>query len=77
MTSRALLTLLAVVMVAGCATVSESRLNPFNWFGRSESSAVVTQSPNADPRNLVSQVVSLRVEQVPGGAIIHATGLPP
>lgn len=25
---------LACVVLAGCATVRESRLNPFNWFGR-------------------------------------------
>ena len=77
MTSRVLLALMVAISIAGCARVSESRLNPFNWFGRSESAEVVQQAPNADPRNLVTQVISLRVEQVPAGAIIHATGLPP
>jgi len=66
-----------VITVAGCSRVAESRFNPFNWFGRSEKAEVVTSNPNADPRPLVAQVVSLRVEQVPGGAIIHSTGLPP
>lgn len=30
------LLILATVALTGCATVSESRLNPFNWFGSSE-----------------------------------------
>ena len=29
------LLILATVMLTGCATISESRLNPFNWFGSS------------------------------------------
>ncbi len=77
MTGRIIFALLMVTMVASCSRVAESRLNPFNWFGGSRSAEVVTANPNADPRRLVSQIVSLRVEQVPGGAIIRATGLPP
>ena len=69
--------LAGVATLVGCARVSESRLNPLNWFGKSESAQVVmaTQS-DTDPRRLVSQVVTLRAEPVPGGAIIRATGLP-
>ena len=67
-----------VATIAGCARVTESRLNPFNWFGRSENAEVVVATdPNQDPRGLVAQIVTLRVEKVPGGAIIRATGLPP
>lgn len=62
--------------VAGCARVSESRLNPLNWFGRSETVDTDTTNVSADPRPLVSQVTDLRLEKVPGGAIIQATGLP-
>jgi hypothetical protein len=52
-------------------------LNPLNWFGKSESAEVVTATQaDTDPRRLVSQVVALRAEPVPGGAIIRATGLP-
>ncbi len=76
MSGRIIFTLVLVAMVASCARVSESRLNPLNWFGRSQSAQVVTADPNADPRRLVDQVLSLRVEQVPGGAIIRAVGLP-
>lgn len=73
---RIILALLVVGTVAGCARLSESRLNPFNWFGRAEKTTVVTTAPNADPRPLVPQVIELRVEPVPGGAIVRATGLP-
>ncbi len=77
MTGRIILALMVVVTAAGCSRVTESRLNPFNWFGRSQSSESVTNAPNPnDSRPLISQIVSLRVEQVPGGAIVHATGLP-
>ena len=69
--------LLLVATTASCGRVAESRLNPMNWFGRSENTVVSAQPVATDPRNLVSQVLSLRVEQVPGGAIVHATGLPP
>lgn len=76
MTSRIILALMVVFTIASCSRVAESRFNPFNWFGRSEKTEVVTTNAYADPRPLVAQVVSLRVEQVPGGAIIHSAGLP-
>lgn len=77
MTGRIILALMVVGTLAGCARVAESRFNPLNWFGRSERAQVVTADPNADPRPLVAQIITLRVEQAPGGAIIRATGLPP
>lgn len=79
MTNRKTLLLwLAIASLSGCATVSESRFNPFNWFGQSETSpapepVVVVQ----DSRPLVPQITALVVERTPGGAIIRATGLPP
>jgi len=77
MTRRIILALAGVAALAGCATVKESRLNPLNWFGKSESAEVVTTTQaSSDPRPLVAQVVTLRAEPVPGGAIIRATGLP-
>lgn len=79
MTGRVLITLVVVVAIAGCARVSESRFNPFNWFGRSErvATAVAAPGPGVPQANLVAQVTTLRVEKSPGGAIIRATGLPP
>ena len=54
-----------------------SRLNPFQWFKRSAPVAVVATETPADPRPLVADVLSMKIEAYPGGAIIRATGLPP
>lgn len=70
--------LMVLGLLAGCGDGSGSRLNPFNWFGRSE---VVVTAPGSsvpvDPRPLVASVTGLVVEPYPGGAIVRATGLPP
>ncbi|SMX34650.1 hypothetical protein [Actibacterium lipolyticum] len=69
----------AVLLIGACSTVSESRLNPFNWFGGStEETLSVSEVPAApvERRWLVDQVVSMQIERVPGGAIVRATGLP-
>ena len=66
------------LMMTACARVSESRLNPLNWFGRdSEEEKVDTIEERGDPRPLVAEVTSLVIEPTPTGAIIRATGLPP
>lgn len=72
-----------LVTLSACGGVRESRLNPFNWFGRSEARASSSRE-NAekfvrpgDQRPLVDQVISMAVEQTPEGAILRATGLPP
>lgn len=68
----------AVTVVAGCATVRDSRVNPFNWFGRSEPVAAVSpEATQDDGRNQVAQVSELFLEPASGGAILRATGLPP
>lgn len=80
---KTLLAALAVTLTLGaCASVRESRLNPFNWFGRSEARAARAvaadeYAPAADPRPRVDQVIAMAVEPIPGGAILRATGLPP
>ena len=81
--ARAVIAAVLVLSTAvGCARVSDSRLNPFNWFGGStESTGLAPDGGFAeiapDRRNLVDQVTQLRVERTPGGAVIRATGLPP
>ena len=70
--------LVCAVVLSGCARVSESRFNPFNWFGGgNEEERVAVAEDTADPRPLVAEVTSLAVERTPTGAIIRATGLPP
>ena len=78
MHSKHLIGLCLIFLVAGCARVSESRLNPFNWFGGSEEVQVLVEDPifELDPRPLVESVTDLTVERTPGGAIIRASGLP-
>ncbi|MFA5538913.1 MAG: hypothetical protein WCZ72_11335 [Gemmobacter sp.] len=74
---KPLIAALAMVLFVGaCGAARESRLNPFNWFGRSEQTAAVAVE-TADTRPLVEQVVTLAVEPTSDGAIVRATGLPP
>ena len=79
MGTRALLLIMVLATAAGCGRIADSRLNPFNWFGRDR--AIETTAPEVrvavDPRPLVDQVVSVSIEQAPGGAILRAMGLPP
>jgi len=69
--------------LGGCAQVSESRLNPFNWFGKSEEGPA-TLAPRGgyvdrviDNRALVGSVTGLEITRTQGGALVVATGLAP
>lgn len=70
------------VVIGLCLTVMgcESRLNPLNWFGRAEREDIAAEDPGTptgtDPRFLVAEVVDLRVETLPTGALVTATGRP-
>lgn len=71
--------LMLPLAVASCG-ISETRFNPFNWFGGDEN--VSTAEPvevvaQADSRPVVAEITQLVVERTPGGAIIRVTGLPP
>jgi hypothetical protein len=78
---RPLLAALAVMLVVvSCGRIAQSRLNPFNWFGRSErvqTVVVAEELATPDGRQLVADVTDLVIERNAGGAIIRATGLPP
>ncbi len=76
------------LVLAGCARLAESRLNPFNWFGPSTSVAVMTpggelrplvpeggQRITLDNRGLVAEVTGLVIDRSPDGALVRATGL--
>ena len=71
--------LAAVMVVTGCASVRDSRFNPFNWFGRSKEERAVAQvAATLDGgRVQVAQVTELFVEPTTGGAIVRAKGVPP
>ena len=71
--------LLAAMVMMVLLGACQSRLNPFNWFGRSApvEKVLVTDAEAADPRLLVDEVLSLDIEAFPGGAIIRAEGRNP
>lgn len=78
-----------LLTLSGCARLSDSRLNPFNWFGGSRE--VTTTAPQdirplvpegrrtviVDGRQLISSVTALRVDRAPTGAIVNAVGIAP
>jgi hypothetical protein len=72
------LTVLCLVLLAGCG-LRDSRLNPFNWFGGSQPAQLEPLVPTAAPdqRALVADVIDMQVDQLPGGAILRATGRAP
>jgi hypothetical protein len=70
--------LIVALTLTACGRIRDSRINPFNWFGRSEATQVaVVPGEVIDPRGLVEQVTELEIAREPGGAIVRATGLPP
>jgi len=79
--------LLISTTVSGCARLADSRINPFNWFGRAENVTNVDAngeiralvptnglSVTVDSRDLVTTATSLRINRSPDGAIVQATG---
>lgn len=73
--TRIIAALTLVSFLSACGGVRDSRLNPFNWFGR-DKEEIVLAAEVIDPRGLVFQIVSLKVDRLPDGAIIHVVGLP-
>ncbi|MFK7744370.1 MAG: hypothetical protein AB8B47_04900 [Roseobacter sp.] len=88
--------LVSVLVVSGCSTVRDSRVNPFNWFGNDEPTATAPVNPDEVnpliPQNTsvfeatraerarykgapIAVVSDVKLERVPGGVIITATGL--
>lgn len=73
------LMIVCLVVLAGCGGFRESRLNPLNWFGRSQAAELEPLVPAdaADDRALVADVIDMQIDQLPGGAILRATGRAP
>lgn len=76
---KSLLAALAVTLAIGaCGTVRESRLNPMNWFGRTNTETLAPAGgwvTEVDRRALVPTVTGLEVIQTTGGAVVHAAGV--
>lgn len=74
-TLRPTAALLTFSLLAGCAGIAQSRFNPLNWFGPRE--AAVTEfsiEKPADPRPLIEMIVEMKIEELPRGALVRATG---
>lgn len=75
---RSLLVLSVAASLAGCGGLRDSKLNPLNWFKKGElRESIVLPEDQADPRPLVEAVLELKVEPMPGGAIVRARGRTP
>jgi len=69
--------MLAVAGCGGSRSTSVSSANPFNWFGRNKDKTDIVEMERAvDPRPVVAEVTRMKVDRLPGGAIVHAFGLP-
>ena len=76
LTHRPIAALLALSLMAGCAGISQSRLNPMNWFApRERAVESFSIEKAADPRPLIEQITAVAVEPLPSGALVRATGL--
>ena len=83
------LLLVAALVLTSCGRIRDSRINPFNWFGRAEARQLDGSESNPliprrsalaarevpDTRTRVGSVTNLVVERLPGGAIIRATAV--
>ncbi|CAN1573726.1 hypothetical protein MCELHM10_03496 [Paracoccaceae bacterium] len=75
---RPLLVVSLVAALAGCGAMRDSKLNPMNWFKKGElRESIVLPEQQADARPLVEAVLDLKVEPMPGGAIVRARGRTP
>lgn len=86
-----LLSTAILLTVAGCARLSESRINPLNWFGGSRNVVSTPADPAnrtplvptagrgviVDNRPFVTSITALSVDRSPTGAIVRATAIAP
>ena len=92
MLKATLLSTAVLVALTGCARLSESRLNPLNWFGQSTEAPAAGETTARDlrplvpegrttvmveGRSLIQSVSALSVDRAPSGAIVRATGIAP
>ena len=85
------LLLIATLTLSACGRVRDSAINPFNWFGGSETVETTAEEINplipreresllrrpeaAYAGTLVADLTTLKVERVAGGAIIRVKGI--
>lgn len=69
-------------LAAGCGRISESRLNPLNWFGNSRAEATTLIPEDGgfglpDTSVQIAALTAMKVDRMPGGAIVTAEGVAP
>ncbi|MEJ5217063.1 hypothetical protein WG622_02320 [Cognatishimia sp. D5M38] len=85
------LLLIATLTLSACGRVRDSAINPFNWFGGSETVEAPAEEINplipreresllrrpeaAYAGTLVADLTTLKIERVAGGAIIRVKGI--
>jgi len=66
------------LILAGCSGLRESRVNPLNWFGRDAAASTPVEADalpqvTQERRPLISEILSVRLEAVDGGALLRVT----
>ncbi len=74
MTARILLMFVLIASISACGRGGP---NGLSLFGGSRAADTEIANPEQDPRPLIDQILDLKLERVPGGAIVRARGLPP
>lgn len=80
MKTPALALICAALVLTGCGSLRDSRINPMNWFGESrqvERSELGQTSDVIDNRPLVPEVATMVIERTSSGAIIRAEAVMP
>ena len=76
---------LTAPLLAGCATISESPVNPLNWFGSGGSSAAAATGPLLPPAAVAVArdarvplaVTGVEIARTDSGALVRASGEAP
>jgi len=73
--TRLIAALTLFALLASCGGYRDSKLNPRNWFGRDREQRIAAQTAEVvDPRGLVAEIVALKVDRLPDGAIVSVVG---
>lgn len=85
---KVVVSVLVLTLVSGCSRISDSRMNPMNWFDRdtSESETTIVQdvppiipvdkipAQPAERRALIENLEAVEVRDVAGGVLVTAQG---
>lgn len=78
MTRPLTLLIVSALVLSACAQARESRFNPRNWFGASQSEPSLGPISNTtDNRALVTEITALSIERTSSGALLRAEGRVP